>query len=207
MSVDAERSRRLSRGLRVEYLSLGYNLIEAVVGIAAGVAAGSIALIGFGLDSVVEGASAGILVWRLKAESSGRRTPEDAEKRAIRLVAVAFFVLAIYVGVAAVVELVRQIHPETSGVGLALAMASLIIMPVLARRKKAIAVELDSRSLEADSHQTILCTYLSAILLFGLLLNTAFGWWWADAVAALGIAILAAMEGTELWRTKDVCCS
>lgn len=207
MSVDAERSRRLTSGLRVEYLSLGYNVLEAVVGISAGVAAGSIALIGFGLDSVVEGASAGILVWRLKAETSGRRTPEDAEKRAIRLVAVAFFVLALYVGVAAVIELVRRIHPEPSGVGLALAVTSLIVMPLLARRKKTIASALNSRSLEADSHQTVLCTYLSAVLLFGLLLNTAFGWWWADAVAALGIAGLAAIEGAELWRTEDVCCS
>ena len=207
MNADAQRSRRLTRGLRVEYLSLGYNALEALVGIAAGVAAGSVALVGFGLDSVVEGASAGILVWRLRVEASGARTSDDAEKRAIRLVAVAFFALALYVGVAAVVELVRGTHPDPSGVGVVLAATSLVVMPVLARRKKALAVELDSRSLEADSHQTVLCTYLSAILLVGLVLNWAFGWWWADAGAALGIALLAGIEGAELWRTEDVCCS
>ena len=206
MSLDAERSRRLARGLRVEYLSLAYNAIEAVVGITAGVAAGSVALIGFGLDSVVEASSAVILVWRLRSEASGRRTSEDAEKKAIRLVAVAFFALAAYVGVNAVVELVRGSRPEASTVGVVLAVTSLVVMPVLARRKKVLAVELDSRSLEADSHQTVLCTYLSAILLVGLVLNTL-GWWWADALAALGIALLAAMEGAELWRTEDICCS
>lgn len=207
MSDGAERSRRLSQGLRVEYFSIAYNALEAVVGIIAGLAAGSVALIGFGLDSVVEGSSALILVWRLRTEASGRRTSEDAEKKAIRLVAVAFFALALYVGVNAVIALVRETHPDSSVVGMALAVASLVVMPWLARWKKRVANELDSRALQADSHQTVLCTYLSAILLFGLIANSVLGWWWADPVAALGIAVLATIEGAELWRTEDVCCS
>ena len=198
MSVGA-RSEDLARGLRLEYFSLAYNAFEAIVGLAAGIAAGSVALIGFGLDSVAEGASAAVLVWRLRAETSGRRTPEEAEHKAIRLVSIAFFVLAAYVGAGAVVELVRGTRPEPSAVGTGLAVLSLIVMPLLARRKSAVARALGSRSLEADSHQTILCTYLSGILLVGLLANALLGWWWADPLAALGIAVLAAIEGVELW--------
>lgn len=206
MSIAAQRSGQLAKGLRLEYFSLSYNILEAVVGLAAGLAAGSVALIGFGLDSVVESASATILVWRLRAESSGRRSSEDAERKAIKLVSVAFFALAAYVGGSAVVELLGNDRPEPSAAGVAIAIASLIVMPVLARRKRAVAHSLDSRSLEADSHQTVLCTYLSGVLLLGLLANSLLGWWWADPVAALGIAVLAATEGAELWRTEDVCC-
>jgi divalent metal cation (Fe/Co/Zn/Cd) transporter len=201
----ADRSLDLQRGLRLEYFSLGYNAFEAFVGIAAGLLAGSVALIGFGLDSIVEGTSALILVWRLRSERSSARTSEEAEVRAVRLVAIAFLVLAAYVGVNAVVELVRATHPDASPVGMGLALVSLIVMPVLAKRKRDVARELDSRSMEADSKQTILCTYLSAVLLFGLVTNSLFGWWWADPVAALVIAGLAASEGIELWRHRDFC--
>ena len=206
MSVAEQRSGGLSEGLRLEYFSLAYNVLEAGVGLAAGLLAGSVALIGFGLDSVVESASATILVWRLRTEASGRRTSEEAESKAIRLVAVAFFALAAYVGVSAVVELMRGTHPEDSPLGTAIAVTSLIVMPVLARRKRIVAAKLGSRSMEADSHQTVLCTYLSGILLLGLLANALLGWWWADPVAALGIALLAGAEGLELWRTRDICC-
>ncbi|HYI44003.1 MAG TPA: cation transporter [Actinomycetota bacterium] len=205
MIARADRSLDLQRGLRLEYFSLGYNAFEAFVGIAAGVLAGSVALIGFGLDSIVEGASALILVWRLRSERSNARTSEEAEVRAVRLVAIAFLVLAAYVGVNACIELVRATRPDPSPVGMGLALVSLIIMPVLAKRKRDLARELDSRSMEADSKQTILCTYLSAVLLFGLLTNSLFGWWWADPIAALVIAGLAASEGIELWRHRDVC--
>lgn len=198
MSTAVDRRDAVARGLRLEYLSLGYNAIEAVVGVAAGLAAGSVALIGFGLDSVAEGASAGVLVWRLRTEASGRRTPEEAERRAIRLVGIAFLVLAVYVGGGALLELAREARPEPSAVGTAIAILSLIVMPLLARGKSRAARELGSRSLEADSHQTILCTYLSAILLLGLLANALLGWWWADPLAALGIAVLAGLEGSEL---------
>ena len=204
MIVESERSRDLARGLRLEYFSLAYNAFEAFVGIAAGLVAGSVALIGFGLDSVVEASSALILVWRLRTESTGMRTEEEAEARATRLVAVAFLALALYVGVNAVVELARGTRPEESPVGIALALSSLIVMPLLARRKHALAGELNSRSLEADSKQTILCTYLSAVLLFGLVTNPLLGWWWADPVAALVIAGLAFSEGVELWRHQHV---
>ena len=203
MIASAQRSEVLAKGLRVEYFSLAYNVFEAVVGLAAGLIAGSIALIGFGLDSIVEASSALILVWRLRSESSGRRTSEDAEHKAVRMVAVAFLVLALYVGIGAVVELMRGARPEPSAVGAGLAVVSLVVMPLLARRKHVLADDLHSRSLEADSHQTLLCTYLSGILLVGLLANAFFGWWWADPLAALGIATLAAIEGVELWRAKD----
>lgn len=206
MSSAEHRSGGLSEGLRLEYFSLAYNALEAGVGLAAGLLAGSVALIGFGLDSVVESASATVLVWRLRAESSGRHTSEEAERKAIKLVAVAFFALAVYVGVGAVVELLRGTRPEGSLLGTGIAVLSLIVMPLLAARKKDLARRLDSRALKADSHQTILCTYLSGILLLGLLANSLLGWWWADPLAALGIAVLAGAEGLELWRTEDVCC-
>jgi divalent metal cation (Fe/Co/Zn/Cd) transporter len=196
--ADADRRGSIARGLRLEYFSLGYNLLEAAVGLFAGIAAGSVALVGFGLDSVAEGASAGVIVWRLRSEVSGRRTPEEAEKRAIKLVGVAFLILAVYVAAGAVLELARGSRPDPSPLGAAIALLSLIVMPLLARGKGVVARELGSRSLEADSHQTILCTYLSAILLVGLLANAVLGWWWADPVAALGIAALAGIEGVEL---------
>ncbi len=203
------RSRRdsLRHALGLEALSLTYNALEAVVGIAAGLAAGSVALVGFGLDAVVESASAGVLIWRLDTERRGRRTAEEAERRAVRLVAVAFGALALYVGGRAVFDLVDGTRPEESAVGIVLAAVSLAVMPVLARAKRAAARDLDSRSLEGDSAQTMLCTYMSGVLLFGLAANSLWGWWWADPVAALGIAALAAREARELWVTEDLCCS
>ncbi|HWL65094.1 MAG TPA: cation transporter [Actinomycetota bacterium] len=206
MTVAPARVHDLTRGLKLEYVSLGYNLIETGVGITAGVAAGSVALIGFGLDSLVESASALILVWRFKTEARGARTSEEAERRAVKLVAVAFFALAAYVGINAVFELIRGIRPESSPVGMGLAVASLIVMPWLAHRKRKLADEMGSASLRADSRQTTLCTYLSGVLLFGLVANSLLGWWWADPVAAAAIAVLALTEGVELWRTEDFCC-
>ncbi|MGH2779035.1 MAG: cation transporter [Actinomycetota bacterium] len=199
------RPQLLRRAVVLEYVSLAYNLLEAVVGLVAGVAAGSVALIGFGLDSVVESSSASILLWRLRAEGKGAHV-EDVERRAVRMVAVAFFALAAYVGVQSALDLAAGAKPEASVPGIILAVASLIVMPVLAHRKRLAARALDSRSLEADSTQTTLCTYLSAVLLAGLIANATLGWWWADPAAGLGIAALAAKEGTELWRTKDFCC-
>jgi divalent metal cation (Fe/Co/Zn/Cd) transporter len=199
------RPQLLRRAVVLEYVSLAYNVLEAVVGLVAGVAAGSVALIGFGLDSVVESSSASILLWRLRAEGRGAHA-EEVERRAVRLVALAFFALAAYVGVQSALDLAAGARPDASVPGIILATASLIVMPVLARRKRRAARALDSRSLEADSTQTTLCTYLSAVLLAGLIANATLGWWWADPVAGLGIAAFAAKEGTELWRTKDFCC-
>jgi divalent metal cation (Fe/Co/Zn/Cd) transporter len=203
---ERKRAAGLARGLRLEVLSLAYNVAEAVVGIAAGVAAGSVALVGFGLDSVVEASSAVILLWRFRTETKGARTAEEAERRAVRLVAAAFFGLAAYVGGRGVVDLVAGAHPEGSPVGIALAAVSIVVMPLLAWRKRALAAELDSRSLQADSRQTTLCTYLSVVLLAGLAANSLLGWWWADPVAGIAIALIATREGVELWRTEDFCC-
>jgi divalent metal cation (Fe/Co/Zn/Cd) transporter len=206
LTLASIRQRSLRRGLVLEYFTIGWNTLEALVGLTFGILAGSVALVGFALDSVVEASSGGILVWRLRAEAHGGRPAEELERRAIRLVAVAFLALAAYIGGKATLDLFSTARPETSPVGIALAIVSLIVMPVLAWRKRVVAKELDSRALQADSTQTTLCTYLSAILLFGLVTNALFGWWWADPVAGLGIAAFAAKEGRELWTTKDLCC-
>jgi hypothetical protein len=200
------RSGSLRRGLLLEYFTLTWNLIEAVVGMAAGIAAGSVALVGFALDSLVESSSAGILIWRLRAEDRGGRSTEDVERRAIRLVAVAFFALAAYVGIRSLLDLLARSRPEASPVGVGLAIVSLIVMPLLAWRKNRVARALDSRALQADSTQTSVCTYLSAFLLIGLVTNALFGWWWADPAAGLGIAAFVAKEGRELWTAEDLCC-
>jgi divalent metal cation (Fe/Co/Zn/Cd) transporter len=201
-----DRDASLRRGLRLEYFTITWNLLEAVVGLAAGMVAGSVALVGFALDSIVEASSGGILLWRLRAEAHGARPAEEVERRAIRLVAVAFLALAAYVGGRAAYDLFYGSRPDESIVGIALALVSLIVMPILAHRKNIVARELDSRALQADSTQTTLCTYLSAILLVGLVTNALFGWWWADSIAGLGIAVFAAKEGRELWTAEDLCC-
>jgi divalent metal cation (Fe/Co/Zn/Cd) transporter len=201
----ARRAGLLRRALRLEYFSLAWNVLETVVGLVAGLAAGSVALVGFALDSVVESSSAGALVWRLRSEQHGGRTAEDVERRAVRIVAFAFFALAAYVGGRAVYDLVTGSRPEESVAGIVLALISLVVMPLLAARKRAMAKHLDSRALEADSNQTSLCTFISAFLLVGLGANALLGWWWADPVAGLAIAALAAREGRELWTTEHFC--
>ena len=189
----------LARGLRLEYFTVLWNAAEAVVGIAAGVAAGSLALLGFGLDSVVEASSASVLIWRLRAERSGARGADEVERKALRLVAGAFVTLALYVGVRATVDLIGEARPEESVPGIVLAVVSLLVMPVLAFRKRAVARALGSGSLEADATQTLLCMYLSAFLLVGLVANAALGWWWADPLAGIGIAAWAVKEAREAW--------
>ena len=190
------------RAVRLAWATIGWNVVEAVVALAAGTAASSIALVGFGLDSTVEVMSSVVIVWQFHRLAEGR------ERRALRLIAVSFFALAAYVAVQAVVDLARRSEPKSSTVGIGLAMASLIIMPRLARAKRHNGNAIGSASVVADSNQTKLCAYLSAILLAGLILNATVGWWWADPVAALGIAALAANEGREAWRgeTCDDCC-
>lgn len=205
-AITQERIDDLDRGLRLEYFSIVWNVVEAVVGIIAGVMAGSVALLGFALDSVAESSSAGILIWRLHSERRGSRTAESAERLAIRLVAVAFFTLALYIAGRAVYQIALQIHPEKSLLGIVLAIISVIGMPLLAAMKRRAARRLDSRSLQADSRQTVLCTYMAFLLLAGLAANSLFGLWWADPVAALGIAVMAVREGRILWTTEDLCC-
>jgi divalent metal cation (Fe/Co/Zn/Cd) transporter len=201
----ARRAGVLARALRLEYFSLTWNVLETAVGLIAGVAAGSVALIGFALDSVMESSSAAALVWRLRNEGRGGWTAEEIEKRAVRIVAWAFYALGAYVGAHAVFDLVTQSRPESSSTGIVLALVSIVVMPLLAARKRAMARELDSRALEADSNQTSLCTFISVFLLVGLGANAWLGWWWADPVAGLAIAALAVREGRTLWTTEHFC--
>ena len=201
----AVRAGAISKALRLEYISLAWNLVETVVGFVAGIASGSIALVGFALDSVVESSSAAALVWRLRSEGREGWSAEDIERRTVRIVGWAFVALAAYVGGRAVFDLVTRARPEESTAGIVLALVSLIVMPWLAARKRAMAKVIDSRALDADSHQTSLCTFISGVLLLGLAANAWLGWWWADPAAGIGIAALAAKEGHELLTTERFC--
>jgi divalent metal cation (Fe/Co/Zn/Cd) transporter len=191
---------RLERRARLlAWATVAWNLIEAVVAVLAGVAASSIALIGFGLDSTVEVLSALVILWQFHGVARER------EPQALKLIALSFFALAGYVTIQAIVDLVASNEPEPSHVGIALAVGSLIAMPALAAAKSSTARRLHSNTVIADSHQTRLCAYLSGILLAGLFLNSAIAWWWADPVAAIGIGILAINEGRDAWQ-GDTCC-
>ncbi|MGH9580135.1 MAG: cation transporter, partial [Terriglobales bacterium] len=174
----AERQTAVRRGVRLEIMTVGWNSLEAVIAVLAGLAAGSIALVGFGLDSVIEVSSGAVLLWRLRAEQRGG-PGERAERVALRLVGVSFLALAAYVATDAAWSLWRRDVPQESYVGIALAVLSLMVMPLLARSKRRVAARLRSAALHADSRQTDICAYLSAILLGGLLLNAWMGWWWA----------------------------
>ncbi|MEW2328145.1 cation transporter [Micromonospora chersina] len=197
----AARRALLARRVRLLVAAtITYNVVEAVVAITAGAAASSTALIGFGLDSVIEVSSAAAVAWQFAG-----RDPEAREKVALRIIAVSFFALAAYVTVESVRALTGSGEAEHSTVGLVLAALSLLIMPVLSHAQRRAGRELGSRSAVADSKQTLLCTYLSAVLLVGLGLNSMFGWSWADPLAALVIAVVAVKEGREAWR-GDACC-
>ena len=189
------------RGRRLEYVTIVWNSLEAIIAVGAGLIAGSIALVGFGIDSVIEVSSGAILLWRLV---SG----EHREDLALRLVGVSFLALAAYVAFGAVKSLWFGEPPEASYVGIALAALSVVVMPILARAKRKVAANLNSRAMTADSRQTDICAYLSAILLMGLGLNALFGWWWADPVAAIIMIPIIAKEGIEALRgeTCDDCC-
>ena len=198
----AARRALLARRVRLLVAAtITYNVVEAVVAIAAGAAASSTALIGFGLDSVIEVSSAAAVAWQFAG-----RDPEAREKVALRIIAVSFFALAAYVTVESVRALAGGGEAEHSTVGLVLAALSLLVMPVLSHAQRRAGRELGSRSAVADSRQTLLCTYLSAVLLVGLGLNSLFGWSWADPLAALVIAVVAVKEGREAWR-GDACCA
>lgn len=194
------------KALFLEYFTVGYNILEGVASVTAGVMTGSIALVGFGLDSAVESASGGVLIWRLKKH--GRISEEEeerVEKRAVRLIGVSFFLLGAYILYEAAEKLYLREAPEPSPVGIIIAVLSIIIMPLLARAKLAAARKIKSRSLEADSHQTIICSLLSVALLFGLGLNYLFGLWWADPVAALVIVVFIIREGVEAFTKEKAC--
>jgi len=186
----------VARGQRLEYFTLAWNGFEAAVALIAGMLAGSVALVGFGLDSVIETASAGILLWRFRADFDAERR-EHAERTARRLVGVCFLLLAAYVAVESVRALWMKALPGRSLPGILIAVAAVIVMPLLARAKRRVAAQLGSRALRADSRQADLCAYLSAILLAGLLLHALMGWWWADPVAALVMTPIIAREGVQ----------
>ena len=185
----------------LEYLTIGWNLVEGIVAVSSGVIAGSIALVGFGIDSFIEMSSGAILLWRLRSENSGAKA-EHVEQKALKLVGISFLLLAGYVAVDSVKSAVQRVAPEHSPVGITLAILSLIVMPWLAHQKRRAAGTLNSNALHADSRQTSLCAYLSAILLGGLLLNALFGWWWADPVAGLAMVPIVAKEGWQALKGK-----
>jgi divalent metal cation (Fe/Co/Zn/Cd) transporter len=198
---DAERRAVLTRRVRLLVAAtITYNVVEAAVAIGAGAVASSSALIGFGLDSIIEVASAAAVAWQFSG-----RDPEARERAALRVIAVSFFALAAYVGVESVRTLLGAADPRPSTVGIVLAAVSLVVMPFLSFAQRRAGRELGSNSAVADSKQTLLCTYLSGVLLLGLVLNATLGWSWADPVVALVIAAVAVREGITSWRGEHCC--
>lgn len=204
-TITTQRRDVLARRIRLLVtLTIAYNVIEAVVAIAAGTAASSTALIGFGLDSVIEVSSAAAVAWQFSARDHATR--EAREHRALRIIAFSFFALAAYVSVEAARTLIGGHRADESIPGIVLASLSVMIMPFLSSIQRRTGRELGSGSAVADSKQTLICTYLSAVLLVGLVLNAALGWSWADPLVALAIAGLAIREGLQAWR-GDGCCA
>ena len=200
--VDAGRRELLRRRVRLLVATtITYNVVEAVVALVAGTAASSVALIGFGLDSMIEVSSAAAVAWQFSGSDH-----EQRERVALRVIAGSFFALAAYVSVEAVRSLLGGGEAERSMVGIVLVAVSVVVMPFLSWAQRRAGHELGSASAVADSKQTLLCTYLSAAVLVGLVLNAALGWWWADPAAALVLAVLAVREGRNAWR-GDLCCA
>jgi divalent metal cation (Fe/Co/Zn/Cd) transporter len=202
--ADIERARVVKRGEQLEYFTIAYNSLEGLTAIIFGALAGSIALISFGFDSVIEITSGAVLLWRLRAEMDEKRR-ESVEASSLRIIGVCFLALAAYVCYDAANSLMRREFPEHSVPGIVLAIASLVIMPLLARAKRRVAHDIKSAAMRADAKQTELCTYLSAILLGGLTLNMLLGWWWADPVAALLMVPIIAVEGYKALRGESCC--
>jgi divalent metal cation (Fe/Co/Zn/Cd) transporter len=198
---DSERERLQGRVRLLVAITISYNVVEAVIAISAGTIAGSTALIGFGLDSVIEVTSAAIVAWQFSAAD-----PEERERTALRVIAFSFFALAAYVTIDSIRALLDSAEADPSQVGIVLAAVSLAVMPFLSYAQRKAGRAIGSASAVADSKQTLLCTYLSAVLLVGLVANSAFGWSWADPIAGLVIAAVAAKEGREAWR-GDACCT
>jgi divalent metal cation (Fe/Co/Zn/Cd) transporter len=192
----------VGRARRLAWIGIGWHVVEAAIALAAGIAAGSIALIGFGADSLIETAAGLIVVWRFAAS---RVDSPTAERLAQRLIAASFAVLAVYISVEAVRGLAAADHPDASWVGIGLAAVTLVTMPLLARAKSRVGNELHSSATISEGRQNLLCAYLSAGLLVGLGANALLGWWWADPLTALGIAAVAAYESRESWR-GNACC-
>lgn len=206
MQIRADQDRRAvaRHGRRLQYLTIAWNSAECLISIGAGLVAGSIALIGFGFDSAIEVASSLAALWRL-ARDEDEAARERAERRALRLIGVCFAALAVYVAVEAIRALINREAPAPSPLGIVIAALSLIVMPVLVHLKRRVATQLDSGALEAETRQTAVCAFLSAILLAGLGLNAWLGWWWADPFAGLAMVPLIAKEGIEALRGETCC--
>ena len=198
------RASLVRRGLRLNWLTIAYNVVEAAVAIGAGVVSGSVALLGFGLDSVIEVTASGAAQWRLRADHDPHRR-ERVERATLRIIGWTFLALAAYVVYESLDALVGREPPERSVVGLVLLALSALVMPLLAGAKRRVARAMTSRALEADATQTSLCAYLSVIALAGVALNAVLGWWWADPVAALAMVPIIAKEGVEGVRAEDRC--
>jgi len=197
--VDSARATHIRTGRKIEYLSIVWTSLEGVIGVIAGLLAGSVALIGFGIDSIIEVASSTVLLWRL----SDLPHADEREKLAHRLVGICFLALAAYISFAAIHDLITHESPQVSYFGIIYAGACIIVMPLLARAKRRAAARLNSDALHADSHQSDICTYLSVILLVGLALNALFGWWWADPLAALCMLPVIIKEGISGLRGES----
>jgi divalent metal cation (Fe/Co/Zn/Cd) transporter len=199
------RTALIARGRRLEYLTIAWNSFEAAVALISGLLAGSIALVGFGLDSVIETVSAGILLWRFRADDDCQRR-ERAEQTAHRLVGICFLLLAAYIAIESVRAIWTRAQPARSLSGILIAVAAVIVMPLLGRAKRRVAAQLRSGALHADSRQADFCAWLSAILLLGLLLDRLLGWWWTDPAAALVMAPIIAREGVQGLRGEQCDC-
>ena len=198
----SSRATLLRRGIALERLTVGYNALEGLIAIVAGLAAGSVALTGFGMDSLIEVTSGVLLWWRLRAELGSAPLGPAVEDRAARWAGILLLALGVYLVVESGRRLLSQDRPKESHVGIVLMAISLIVMPLLGRAKLRTARALDSRALRADAHETIVCAWLSLTTLCGLALNAAFGWWWADPLAALAMVPLVVREGLEAVRAS-----
>ena len=200
----ANRGKYVRRGQRLEYFTIAYNSLEGTASIIAGLLAGSVSLVGFGLDSMIEVASGAALLWRLHYDMDSSRR-EQVERTALRAVGACFIALALYIVYESISTLIRQVPPERSIAGIVIASASVIVMPLLARAKRRVARQIGSGAMHADSKQADFCAYLCGILLGGLLLNAFLGWWWMDPVAGLVMVPIIAKEGVDGLRAEACC--
>jgi divalent metal cation (Fe/Co/Zn/Cd) transporter len=206
--VSVSRESLIRRALLLGWFTITYNLVEGAVAIVAAIAARSDALWSFGLDSGVESISASVVVWRLYVEQRDPQRADRVEQRALKLIGVAFFVLAAWVAQDSIRSLAAGDEPDSSLIGILVTGSSLLVMPILAAKKRRVGIDMGSRAVESDSRQTTACVYLSATVLGGLVLNALFGWWWADPLAALGVVGFLIREGIEAFGAEhaDDCC-
>jgi divalent metal cation (Fe/Co/Zn/Cd) transporter len=204
MEIALDRQAVARRGKQLEYFTIAWNSLEGLVALVAGALAGSISLVGFGIDSFIEVTSGGVLLWRMSVDADVQKRGQR-EKLSLRIVGICFLALAVYVGYESISDLAGRKAPEHSIPGIILACVSLVVMPLLSRAKKKVGNDLGSAAMHADARQTDFCIYLSVILLLGLLLNAALGWWWADPVSALIMVPLIAKEGVDAMNGETCC--